>query len=670
MSESALNIPRVKPLTTQLANQIAAGEVVERPASVVKELIENSIDAGATQIDVEIEKGGLTSLRIRDNGCGIHQDDLRLALAPHATSKIAEFEDLSSIVSLGFRGEALASISAVSRFTMTSCIKHHGDAWQISCEGTLGSASETPTAHPKGTTIEVRDLFFNVPARRKFLKKDKTEFQHIEQVLTKLALVHFEVGFQLKHNGRTIYNLRPANNQTEEQRRIKLIMGDEFHDAACFFENSRDDMTVQGWIAQPKFSRSQADMQYFYVNSRLVKDKYVSHAVKMAYADVMYSGRSPAFILYLTIDPSLVDVNVHPTKNEVRFQESRKVHDFIRHSIQTAISNIRPEHLLNGKTLEAHTSSQVDASLQPDATFQSENAHQIQEPQAPTQLTRHKNREASDVEIEFAAFDTADASQPVPAIPIPFPRSTPPALLIEKPSPVLSPSMATAPPAANLATTPPSAAKNHQKRLTPKSPPLGVTPSHALGKAIAQLKGIYILAENASGLIVVDMHAAHERIIYEHFKSTHKNATPPVQQLLLPVQVKLSIDEMAAWEECQLLLEANGFDITPISDQEVLIRALPAILSKDDLATLVHDLLADILALDQTNRIEDRIHEILSSCACQSAVRANRNLSIDEMNQLLRQIENTERSGQCNHGRPTWMQMSLKDLDKMFLRGR
>lgn len=648
--------PRVKELSTQLANQIAAGEVVERPASVVKELVENSIDAGATQINIDIEKGGLLQIRIRDNGCGIHQEDLGLALAPHATSKIAEFEDLGAIVSLGFRGEALASISAVSRFSMTSCTEHHGDAWQIQCEGKEAFPTKMPTAHPKGTSIEVRDLFFNVPARRKFLKKEKSEFQHIEQVVTRLALSHFEVGFHLKHNNKTIYNLRPCQQQTDEQRRVQLVMGDDFNQAAWFFENTRDGMTVQGWVAQPSFSRSQGDMQYFYVNSRLIKDKYVSHAVKIAYQDVMYAGRFPAFILYLTIDPALVDVNVHPSKSEVRFQESRKVHDFIRHSVQEAIRGIRPEQHLDA-SLTPNTPTVTPPS--PPPTAQEPSFETAAAPlQAPVENTAtqqfSKQILGNHLEIQenrewqhYTSKPNTTTSMPLPALETEKKNQT--QTLASTSNPTSEPAL----PIKRVIETPAS----HQLDQT-------------LGQALAQLKGIYILAENSTGLILVDMHAAHERIIYEHFKDRQNQQAIPVQQLLLPVQIKLSLDEMAAWEDCQTLLEEHGFEIDPLSEREIVIRALPAILGKENLEKFIHDILADILALDQTNRIEDTIHEILASCACQTAIRANRKLSLHEMNQLLRQIEATERAGQCNHGRPTWTHFTLKDLDKMFLRGR
>jgi len=657
---SSHSMPRVKSLSIQLANQIAAGEVVERPAAVVKELCENSIDAGATQIDIDIEKGGLLQIRIRDNGCGIHQEDLGLALAPHATSKIANFDDLSNIVSLGFRGEALASISAVSRFNLTSCAEHHGDAWQIQCEGKTACPNEMPTAHPRGTSIEVRDLFFNVPARRKFLKKEKTEFQHIEQVVTKLALAHFGVGFNLSHNQKSIFSLKPALTQAEELRRIRILMGEDFANATWYFESNRDQMNLQGWIAQPHFSRSQGDMQYFYVNSRLIKDKYVSHAVKAAYHDVLYGGRHPAFILYLSIDPKLVDVNVHPTKSEVRFQESRTVHDFIRHSVHAAISDIRPENVLGQKTQAQVTP--VKRNLEESTPIDTLTQHTPAVPLPDTKdQTASPSRPALNLEYDKKPLPIKQAQPQQPWLDFETvaqdPHETGMTSNLEQKT------LSSAPKTLNFEPRP--IAPGAQKK--PVNPEPQLLP---LGWAIAQLKGIYILAENESGLIIVDMHAAHERILYEHFKVQDQQQRLAVQQLLLPVQVKLSLEEMAAWEECQLILEQFGFEIDPMSDRELLIRAIPAILSKVDISKLIHDVLADTLALDHTQRIEDSIHQILSSCACQTAIRANRKLTIDEMNQLLRQIETTQKSNQCNHGRPTWTHMSLKQLDKMFLRGQ
>ncbi|MEC8012572.1 MAG: DNA mismatch repair endonuclease MutL [Pseudomonadota bacterium] len=679
-SESSQIIPRVKALTTQLANKIAAGEVVERPASVVKELAENSIDAGATQLDVDIEKGGLLQIRIRDNGCGIHRDDLELALAPHATSKISEFEDLSNIVSLGFRGEALASISSISRFTLTSCTEPHGDAWQIQCEGKLGSPGQVPTAHPKGTSIEVRDIFFNVPARRKFLKSEKTEFSHIEQVITRLALAHFGVGFLLRHNNKVIYDLRPAETASEEQRRVRLIMGDDFNNASWYFENTRDGMTVQGWIAQPSFSRSQADMQYFYVNSRLIRDKHVSHAVRMAYKDVLYGGRFPAFIIYLSIDPDLVDVNVHPQKSEVRFQESRKVHDFIRQSINAAISGIRPEQYFEDDEIQEPEPPKPQLS----APAETPRPLEPEQPAAPVNQQDNQKIKSPPPSTVAKTFDIepkkAYEPQQEPLVNKPTQPPVQPSLPIESvdpepiPDPTPEPPKSIDKPVQKPAADKPKDEPQPKQKVAPMQQPkpkVYTDPMDApLGQALAQLKGIYILAENKTGMILVDMHAAHERIIYEHFKTRQQDENIPVQQLLLPVQVKLSLDEMAAWEDCQSLLEEHGFEIDPISDREILVRALPAILSKENLEGFIHDILADILAVEQTNRIQDKIHEILASCACQTAVRANRQLSLNEMNQLLRQIESTEKSGQCNHGRPTWTHFNMKELDKMFLRGR
>lgn len=655
-------IPRVKSLSIQLANQIAAGEVVERPSSVMKELIENAIDAGATQLDIDIEHGGLDRMRIRDNGCGIHKDDLLLALAPHATSKISAFEDLSNIVSLGFRGEALSSISSVSRFVLTSCTEHHGDAWQITCEGNIGSPSEMPTAHPRGTSIDVRDLFFNVPARRKFLKKEKTEFQHIEQVVLRMALAHFSVGFRLTHNDKLIFQLKPATNITEESRRIQQLLGSEFQKSSWEFQHSRDGLHIEGWLGAPTFSRSQGDMQYFYVNSRLIKDKYVNHAIKLAYKDVLYGNRFPAFVIFLTIDPESVDVNVHPTKQEVRFSESKKVHDFIRHAVQAAITDMRPQDRL---PQSEHRNSQQPIEQSPIAALHSESpkaAEILQQIEEKFPSYKPRNQESFTPPL----YDSAEeAPQPVRLESFYSDLNTPDPLSSE---PKIS-KKAESEPFIEQAIQP--VELQTPKRLSIKEPkPDSPIPTGSLGTAIAQIQGIYILAEQEKGLVIVDMHAAHERIVYEHFKSLSAENKIPAQELLLPITLDLSTDEMTAWEDYQELFASFGFEIDAIGDQQILIRTLPAILSNENIQQLIQDVLSDILALEQTTRLEDRLHEILASRACQTAIRANRQLSIDEMNSLLRQIEATERSGQCNHGRPTWTHLSLKALDQLFLRGR
>jgi len=684
-TDTLQTIPRVKALSTLLANQIAAGEVVERPASVIKELIENAIDAGANQIDIDIENGGLGRMRVRDNGSGIHKDDLELALSPHATSKIMNFEDLSAVVSLGFRGEALASISSVSRFTITSSTAAHGDAWQISCEGRIAAPQHLPTSHPRGTSIDVKDLFFNVPARRKFLKKEKTEFQHIEQVVLRLALAHFETGFKLQHNNKLILSLKPALDQLEESRRIQKLLGEAFQTAAWAFKNQKDDLHIEGWLAEPTFSRSQGDMQYFYVNSRLIKDKAVNHAIKQAFSDVLYGARFPAFVLFLTIDPAAVDVNVHPNKSEVRFRESRKIHDFIRQSVMAAIDNMKPHERIDEVQFnpditdssadtphQASTETATDLSpealssglnstseqsasesphysveVQPD-TSQLSNSHEstltskpspLNQPKKPAQSNgqTHLNQQTQLNQHTRETQQTHQVAEPQ------FNFETPPQ---------------------NTSTTQAKSPNTNNQIQTQNTQP------SSLGQAIAQLKGIYILAENTSGLVLVDMHAAHERIIYEQLKTQNKNNSITSQELLLPLSVALSIDEMTAWEDHQLLFEQFGFEVDAIGDQQILIRRVPTLLADKNIQQLLQDVLADISDLDQSGRIENQMHEILSSRACRTAIRANRQLTLDEMNTLLRQIEATERSGQCNHGRPTWTHFSLKALDKLFLRGQ
>ena len=640
-SETTGIIPRVKPLSQLLANQIAAGEVVERPASVVKELVENAIDAGSSHVDIEIDQGGFSRIRVRDNGSGIHKDDLELALAPHATSKISDFNDLSNVVSLGFRGEALASISAVSRFTLTSCTQAHGDAWQISCEGRSQAPQHLPTSHPRGTSIDVKDLFFNVPARRKFLKTEKTEFQHIEQVVLKLALAHFQISFRLKHNNKLIYDLKTANTRAEEERRIAKLLGQQFKESAYFFEESSQGYYLQGWLAEPSFSRSQSDMQYFYVNSRLIKDKQLNQAVKLAYNDVLYSGRYPAFIIFLTIDPEAVDVNVHPAKHEVRFKDQKSVFGFIRGCVQHAIAQMKPHESLD---VDENSEQQIHIEAHLYDTFD-----QIAEPKQSTTFYLDNNENQSiPKDAELDQQQLPPQSQPQPPI----------IQLVDEPRPAVTDTDTTM-----------SQFKPSPKHY-PSEIPAPQIPDQPLGQALAQLKGIYILAENKTGLILVDMHAAHERILYEQLKNRQQGQTIVAQTLLMPIAIQLSVDEMNAWEDNYEVFEGYGFEIDIIGDQQIFVRCVPAFIGQVNIQAFIQDVLADIVEFDQTNRLEEQFHEILATKACHSAIRANRKLSLDEMNQLLRQIESTEKSGQCNHGRPTWTHFNMKTLDQFFLRGQ
>ncbi len=593
--------PRIALLSQTLANQIAAGEVVERPAAVIKELIENSLDAGATQIDIDIEEGGVRLMRVRDNGFGIHKEDLTLALSRHATSKIHNAEDLEGIVSLGFRGEALASIASVSRLKLSSATTQEG-GWAILAEGAYDPAL-IPTPMTRGTMIEIRDLFFNTPARRKFLRSEKTEFDHIEEVFRRIVMSHFSVGFTLKHNQRVVHQFRPAQNQVDQEKRIASVCGEEFIRHAISIESDRSGMHLSGWISTPTFSRSQADMQYLYINHRIIKDKMINHAVRRAYQDVLYNQRHPAYVLYLTIDPASVDVNVHPTKSEVRFRDQRFIYDFFFKSLQDAISQLTPQEQVQ----QAIEPAQAVQSIEPKPIWYS------------TQTSLPLN-----VEEKISTYATMyEAAEP---------------LVCQDSQPIQEMTEASA------------------------LPPLGF--------ALAQLEGIYILAQNEHGLVIVDMHAAHERIMYEEMKTLLEYHKIPTQPLLIPLSIKVSEREANCIDAMQDTLEQFGLSLERMGHETIAIREVPSLLIKGDIENLVRDVIADIIEYGTSSRILENTHEILATMACHGAIRANRKLTLLEMNALLRDIEKTQNSGQCNHGRPTWVQMSLKELDKLFLRGR
>ena len=623
-------MPTIHLLSPLLANQIAAGEVVERPASVIKELLENSLDAGAKRIDVDTEQGGIKLLRIRDDGCGIPHTDLSLALARHATSKITELEDLEHVCSLGFRGEALASISSVSRLTLTSRVLDAEQAWQVSTEGQQMECKIQPAAHPKGTTLEVRDLFFNTPARRKFLKTEKTEFDHIQEVIRRLSLAHFEVAFHLTHNGKTIFALHPALDEIARARRVSMVCGSEFVNQSTPISVEKNGLHLYGWVGLPTFSRSHADLQYFYVNGRMVRDKLVAHAVRQAYRDVLYNGRHPTFVLFLHLDPALVDVNVHPTKHEVRFRDGRLVHDFLYSSLHRALAELRPENQL------ASTPSS----------------------QKPIVTGTKVGEFAGQGEMGLASTLTQEA--------VSFPRSS----YTSNSSYYISPNRAEIPPLQESRAN----YKSFYAPLTKENSPYTALPESQdappLGYALAQLKGIYILAENTQGLILVDMHAAHERITYERLKLAMETEGLKSQPMLVPETISLSQREADCAENHNQWFSQLGFELQRISIEALAIRQTPALLKQVQAALLVRDVLADLLEYGTSDRIQAHINELLATMACHGSVRANRKLTIPEMNALLRDMESTERSGQCNHGRPTWTQLALEDLDKLFLRGK
>lgn len=643
MSEISLLSPR-------LANQIAAGEVVERPASVIKEVLENSLDAGATQLDVEIEAGGVKLMRVRDNGLGIAQDDLALALARHATSKIQDLDDLEAVATLGFRGEALASISSVSRLELTS--RHHRaeHAWTVKAEGRDMQTQVVPAAHPVGTTVEVRDLFFNTPARRKFLRKDNTEYGRVEDVLKRLALSRFGVGFSLKNNGRVVHSWRPADSQAEQERRVAQICGPAFMSSTVHVDIERAGLRLWGWVALPTFSRSQADLQHFFVNGRAIKDKLVTHAVRQAYQDVLYHGRHPAYVLYLEVDPATVDVNVHPTKHEVRFRDGRLVHDFIFRSLHKALADVRPEAGTAPTTAAATgvvPSIEEQAQPQPSQSALDLNpAQRTAQPMYTQQPAYNAGAEVGSNGFESRGYApkpvNLDAAMPVneqiaayahlTQNPLPQNQSGQPASLNEL--------------AAGDSTVPP------------------------LGFAIAQLKGIYILAENANGLIVVDTHAAHERITYESMKVQCAANGIQSQPLLVPQSLAVSEKEANYAEENTSLFSQLGFEIQRAGPESLVIKQVPVMLNRADVEVLVRDVLSDLIEFGMSERIQHKMNEILGTMACHGSVRANRKLTIPEMNALLRDMEATERSGQCNHGRPTWTQLTLHELDSLFMRGQ
>lgn len=627
-----MNSNRITLLNSQLANQIAAGEVIERPSSVVKELLENCLDARASSIEIQIEKGGMQRIKINDNGCGIHPDDLVLALSRHATSKIKQLNDLDQIASLGFRGEALASISSVARVKLISRIQQGDSAWLVESDPDK-QPQLIPAAHTPGTSIEVCDLFFNTPARRKFLRTEQTEFSHIEETVKRLALSFFEVQFSLTHNKKIIYQLDAAKDQTAQEQRLAHLCGTPFIEHALYINLEASGLKLWGWISLPTFSRSQADLQYFYVNNRVVRDKLVNHAVRQAYQDVLYNGRHPAFILFLDLDPALVDVNAHPTKQEVRFRESRLVHDFIYSSLDKAIGKIPLEKQTAPTKLPIETYK---------PTHSSSNYHQpIQRP-IPLQV---KEQMAVYNELHNAAPFISNLT----------------ALKPEKD--LLAQPSLTSPDSCETRSLDWSTASEQEQttKIQGDSP---------LGFALGQLHGVYILSQNETGLVLVDIHAAHERILYEKLKIDYQANNLLSQTLLIPLSMTVSEKEASLAEQFNDLFKQAGFTLERLGRETLIVREVPQLLADSDLQQLLKDILADLNENNQSKRLQMTINELLATVACRNSIHANRKLTIAEMNSLLRAMETTDRSGQCNHGRPTWLQLTLDDLDKLFLRGR
>ncbi|HSQ07724.1 MAG TPA: DNA mismatch repair endonuclease MutL [Chromatiaceae bacterium] len=606
--------PQIQTLPSHLINQIAAGEVVERPASVAKELIENSLDAGADRIEIDLEQGGVKLLRVRDNGAGIAAEELALALTRHATSKIASLADLESVATLGFRGEALPSIASVSRLEIASRAEGAGGAWRIIGDGTPPS----PSAHPQGTTVEVRDLFYNTPARRKFLRTEKTELGHCEQLVRRIALARPEAGFRLSHNGRALFQLPPTQGDPlRVTQRLKELLGSGFVDHALALDEAAVGLRLRGWVVAPAFSRSQADMQFFYVNGRMVRDKLVTHALRQAYQDVLHYSRHPAYVLYLEIPPTQVDVNVHPAKSEVRFREGRQVHDFIFRALHRRLAD----------GAQPGSPTVIDLGLVPE--FPGSEPEMPTAPGRPAQPSPwHRTPETRPLGIGEGSHGYAASFE------------------VQRPVP--------------------SAAGAEPAPATPAGQP----PGPALGLALGQLHGAYVLAQTEDGLVIVDMHAAHERIGYERLKNAWDQGEVRRQPLLVPVPVAVSRAEADLAEAQADLICDLGLLVDRLGAESLVVREVPAALRDTDAEGLLRDLLSDLAVHGSSERVREEINGVLATLACHTAVRANRRLTLEEMNALLRDMERTERADQCNHGRPTWVKLSRQELDRLFLRGR
>ncbi|PAU73040.1 DNA mismatch repair endonuclease MutL [Vreelandella alkaliphila] len=635
---------RIHVLDPRLANQIAAGEVVERPSSVTKELIENAIDAGSQRIEVEIEQGGARLIKVRDDGIGIGEQDLPLALARHATSKINSLEDLEGVSSLGFRGEALASISSVSRLELISNAEEDPrQGWRVVAEGRGMEARVTPAPHPRGTSVAVRDLFFNTPARRKFLRTEKTEFAHVEEAFRRQALSRYDVAWVLRHNQKVVHQLPPGVTPAARERRIASLLGKNFIEHARYIEREAGGLRISGWVGLPTHSRSQADQQYFFVNGRVVRDRLVAHAVRQAYRDVLYNGRHPVFVLYLELDPDVVDVNVHPTKHEVRFRDGRMVHDFLYSSLHHCLASSKPAEE-EQSTACGHEGEVAEAGVTGNASEA--------DVQTPTPRWQQQGMALSDSpERHPGAERVRRFMQGYQALHPDHEES----LLTPQPSaPSINTSKAT-----------------EVREVTQAMPEHDATTAPPLGFALGQLHGVYILAQNAQGLVLVDMHAAHERIVYERMKNQLAAADGiDTQPLLVPVSLAASRAEVATAESERDAIAQLGVELDVAGPETLLVRQLPALLAQADPEALIRQMLEELSRFGRTHQVEARIHELLSTMACHGSVRANRRLTIDEMNALLRDMERTERSDQCNHGRPTWTQMSMKALDRLFLRGQ
>ena len=641
-----LKIRRIHTLNPALANQIAAGEVIERPASVVKELLENSIDAGATELIIRVEQGGSTLIEIMDNGRGIHAEDLPLAVMRHATSKIQTAEDLHAIVSLGFRGEALASIAAVSRLTLTSSQADDGIGYQVEVNGTAFDRQEIQAvAAPKGTHIRVQDLFFNVPARRKFLKKPGTEFGHIEEIVRRLALTHFDIRFVLEHNQSIKLNLPIADSGELRFQRVQQLLGRAFTENAYWMDADSINMRLTGWLGHPSDARAQADLQYVYVNGRIVKDKTISHALRMAYDGILHGHQHAGYLLFLEVDPENIDVNVHPTKHEIRFLNQREVHEFVRHYAKETLSQFQTATADLSDAMKV-AENQALMSVQPRY-------------QEPLQLHRHVESAQTGEQAPSYVLTDFSSNQPqgvhYSAQPSRYQGSQ---QLNNALQSYLAPLRDT------------SSAVDQAQPLVDVTVQSPKVDEHPLGIAIAQLHGIYVLAQNTEGLIIVDMHAAHERILLQQMKSAwDKPEFWTSQQLLIPKVINITRMQATRVEELKDQLARLGLEIDQYGDEQVIVRGVPAILHKANFEALVPELLNDLDPNDEAQGLLQKRDQILAGMACHGAVRAHRILGLSEMNALLRQMEQTEFASQCNHGRPTWRAFPLAQLDKLFARG-
>ncbi|MFD2113379.1 DNA mismatch repair endonuclease MutL [Thiorhodococcus fuscus] len=626
----------IRILADHLVNQIAAGEVVERPAAVIKELIENSLDAGCGQIEIDIEQGGVKRLRVRDDGCGIPREQLELALSRHATSKVSELADLEAVATLGFRGEALPSIASVSRLTLTSRAEEDAEsAWEVSVGADGRLVSPRPAAHPRGTSVDVRDLFFNTPARRKFLRTEKTEFDHIEQVVRRVALARPEIGIQLRHNGKGILSLGASGgDESRVLERLDRLLGKGFGEQSLAVDESAVDLRLYGWVMRPAFSRSQPDQQFFYVNGRMVRDKLVTHAVRQAFSDVLHQARHPAYVLFLQTPSRLVDVNVHPAKHEVRFRESRQVHDFIYRSLHRRLS----QGTLGSEDVSVGAAPLVE---RPDTP-----SEPLFEPTSGSVSTKTISNARPGVRSGSfpSASGVRDSRQNYQAD-LAFQRPPPSERVV-----------------ALASATGPGGDEGSEPEPRQSMPPLGF--------ALGQLNGVYLLAQAVDGLILVDIHAAHERIGYERLKRAWKADDVVRQPLLVPVSVQVAPREAELFESHAESIARLGLVVDRIDAGSLVVREVPALLRQADMERMLRDLIADLSEHGRSTRLEEAVDAVLATLACHTSVRANRRLTLDEMNGLLREMERVERIDQCNHGRPTWVKLTHDELDRLFLRGR